>query len=346
MFSIMKSQTICPEVLELTENELFSVPTTLKNKILMAPGKWNDIHYTSEEIKKAYKNTDWSDKQISSVILDHADKPLGVRDWVGFVKNPRMIGDNLVGDLELYDEEIIIKLAKAKAKFGISPRVRGLENNGQFRNFTFENFSVVTNPAVKKAYINLSQNVNIKLEGGKMDKLLKETETEDEELEAEEETTEEMAKKKKYPYPEEEMAEEELLSIVSNSAWTDFVAKYRKKYPKASFKEIAAAFKKGSKEMEEMENLNDMELVAKLDQITSILRRRKQYPSEEESMESKMDKLNKELSDLKSRLNEPNSKSIQELSQSPSVEQQHHSNGVLAMAEFLQKNVGRGGQLF
>jgi hypothetical protein len=83
---------------ELSEKELVKIPTIIKNRVLMAPGTWNGVSYSFEEIKNAFTNTDWSDKDITSVILDHSDKPLKVSDWTGWVKNPRLDGDCLVGD--------------------------------------------------------------------------------------------------------------------------------------------------------------------------------------------------------------------------------------------------------
>ncbi len=153
----MEQVLLQPQTAELSKNDFIKVPTTLKNKVLMSPGQWNGVHYAGEEIKRAFDNTDWKNKDITSIILDHADKPLSVHDWVGWVKNPRMVGENLIGDLELYDEGVLIKVMTAKMKCGISPRVKGMEHEDEFRNFTFENFSIVTNPAVKKAFLNLAQ---------------------------------------------------------------------------------------------------------------------------------------------------------------------------------------------
>ncbi|RLG11858.1 hypothetical protein DRN69_07290 [Candidatus Pacearchaeota archaeon] len=339
----------------------------------MAPGKWNDTHYTAEEIRRAYENTDWSNKDVISLILDHADKPLSVHDWVGWVKNVRMEGDNLVGDLELYDDNVITKLVKAKAKFGISPRVKGIEHNGELRNFTFENFSIVTNPAVKKAYINLSEK---KLKGGKKmaEKELQETEesveteqpeeeqneqsteeaSKEEASEQPQETTKEMAKKKKakkkkYPYPyDEELSDEELFEIVTNSEWTDFVKKMKKKYPKMTFKDIAKAFKKSKEASEELEQLSDEELIEKINQLTEILRRRKKYKEPEEEMSQTEKKLSQEIEELKKRLDAPNSiqaveTQTKELAATPyDRDERHYSKGVLAMADFVKKVAGTG----
>ena len=190
-------------MLEPGEKELSKTepPFTIKNKVLMGPGTWNETDYTTSEISKAYLNTDWQDKDVLSIFLDHKDRESS--DWVGWIKNPRMNGDKLIGDLELWDEDIATKLIKAKAKFGISPKLKGNEMGDSLKDFIFENFSIVTKPAVKTAYINL-----IKKEGGQMKKLLeeeqpKEGEGSEEPKEEIKEETKELAKKK-YPYPEED----------------------------------------------------------------------------------------------------------------------------------------------
>jgi hypothetical protein len=338
---------------ELSKNDFIKIPTVISNKVLMAPGNWNGVSYSAEEIKKAFENTDWSDKDITSVILDHSDKPLKVSDWTGWVKNPRLEGDSLVGDLELYDEPVLIKLTQAKAKFGISPRVKGLEESGQFKNFTFENFSIVTNPAVKKAYINLSQK---EMKGGKMES--KEMNSEDAieeetiENEAEEEVDEELSKKskvnkcgkkKKYPPEEEVMSEEDILEVTTSSDWTDFVAQMRKKYPKMSLQDIAKAFKSKSKEDEELEQLSEEELLSRIGKLTGILSRKKKYPyPQEESKQIKENKevqeLSQKITEMEKRLNEPDAKSVisQELSDKTRMVTPHTS-GVQAFAEYLQK---------
>ncbi len=357
-------QTLQPQTEELSKKD-FKIPVVIKDKVLMAPGPWNGVHYTGDEIKRAFDNTDWKDKDNVSLILDHADKPLSVHDWVGWVRNPKMIGDNLLGDLEIYDENVLIKLLKAKAKFGISPRVKGIEHNNEFRNFTFENFSIVTNPAVKKAYINLSQN---KLKGGKMtEKELQENteeetteddnsqESAEQEAAGESEDKEEIKemrkkkeddkkmKKKKYPNPEEDdVSDEEMLEITQMSSWTDFVKKMKKKYPKMPFKSIASAFKKSSKENQELEELSEEELIEKIEALTNILRRKKKYekPDEEMSAEKRLSAIEEQVRRISE---EPGSKSIestQELSDKPIVlskDENHHTKGVLEMASFLSK---------
>ncbi|MFW5902407.1 MAG: DUF6582 domain-containing protein [archaeon] len=156
------------ESIQLSNGKKDEDTHTIKDQLLMAPGVWNDVEYSAEEIKKAFEKTNWEDKRNKSVIIDHADddkRDVSVRDWVGWVKNARVEDDGRVyGDIELYDKDMINKLTKAKAKFGISPRIRGKVNEDKkIYDFSFENFSVVNTPAVKEAYINLSENGQMKI---------------------------------------------------------------------------------------------------------------------------------------------------------------------------------------
>lgn len=127
------------------------IPYVMENKILMGPGVWNKMFYSAESIKEGFDNTNWEMKEIRSLFLDHED--LSSHEWVGEIKNPRLQGENLIGDLVIVDKPTAMKLAYG-AKFGISPKVIGFEEEGNMLNYKFDNFSVVINPAVKTAYIN------------------------------------------------------------------------------------------------------------------------------------------------------------------------------------------------
>ena len=134
-----------------------SIPYVLKDRVLLSPGVWNGLHFTKEQISLAFNNTDWNNKENFALIYDHDAR---ASNWLGNVINRHLSEDgSIVGDLELYDEDLINKLVLGKAKLGISARVLGVENEmGEFENFTFNNFSVVYDPACKNAYINLSKN--------------------------------------------------------------------------------------------------------------------------------------------------------------------------------------------
>ena len=135
------------------------IPYIIKDKILMSPGVWNGFFYSPEEIVKAFEETDWEDKDVRSIYLDHMDgsnQKMGSLTWVGEVLNMKIVDENLIADLVIVDKPTAIKLAYG-AKMGISPKVHGGDEEGQMTNFLYDNFSVVINPAVKTAYINNSQ---------------------------------------------------------------------------------------------------------------------------------------------------------------------------------------------
>ena len=190
------------EVLSSSKTLNVKLPYIIKNKILMSPGVWNDYYYSKDAIRKAYSMSDFSDPRVTSLFLDHKDEEAS--EWVGSVKNIRLVGDSIVGDLEIVDPATAFKLAYG-AKFGISPKVEGEEENNVMREFIFKNFSVVINPAVKTAYINaqLKKRKEVKMDDKKeLAELSEITEKLNEILDL-------LKKKKKYPYPEKEMQEEE-----------------------------------------------------------------------------------------------------------------------------------------
>jgi len=149
------SQPIVQELLDKVEKhkdiENIKIPYVIKDKILMSPGVWNNYYYSAESIKDAFLKTRWDNKEIRSLFLDHADK--SSREWIGEVKNPRLRGEDVVGDLVFVEKPTAQKLAYG-AKMGISPKVHGQEDENKMVSFLFDNFSVVINPAVKTAYIN------------------------------------------------------------------------------------------------------------------------------------------------------------------------------------------------
>lgn len=216
-----------------------NLPVLFKNKILLAPGDWNDNQYTAKEIEKAYLNTNWKNKSNFSLYLDHLDtQKQGVSNWVGYVKNIKLTNKSLVGDLEVWNPTLIIYLNQAKAKFGVSATLKGFENpdNEKMQDFKFESFSVVTNPACKDSYINLSQKNNerrLKIITMAEEKETEQPVDEPEEKEEASETTEDTE-------TEEENTESESL------------AKKKEKYPEPYKEKKQAKKKKPEDEEEEM----------------------------------------------------------------------------------------------
>jgi len=121
------------------------------NKKLMSPGVWNRMYYSPEELRAAYGQTDWNDARNVALFADHED--VKTSSWVGYVRNPRMDGDHLLGDLVVVDKEFAQKLAFG-AKFGISPKIQGKNLDGAVVGSSYMNFSFVTDPACKTTWLN------------------------------------------------------------------------------------------------------------------------------------------------------------------------------------------------
>jgi N4-gp56 family major capsid protein len=122
-----------------------------KDKILMSPGIWNQWYYSPEELQKAYGSTDWTDASNLALFADHKDQDTSA--WVGYVRNPRLMGEHQLGDLVLVDKDYAKKLMLG-AKFGVSPKFEGTGTGGAAKNLTYKNFSVVVNPACKTTFLN------------------------------------------------------------------------------------------------------------------------------------------------------------------------------------------------
>ena len=133
-----------------------------KDVTLMSPGMWNGWNYSFEELKKAFELTNWEDNQVTNLFLDHPENSHNAAgQWAGRVINQKQLADGtVVGDLEIWDQQTIINIELAKAKFGVSPRVIGKENeiSKSFTDFVFDNFSIVSKPAQSTAMINLNSN--------------------------------------------------------------------------------------------------------------------------------------------------------------------------------------------
>lgn len=145
------------------------LPYIVKDRTLMSPGTWNNYKYTSEEIEKAFFNTNWEDKDIRALYYEHED---GNKDekgvirnakWLGEVINPRIEreGDNAVlkGDLLIVNKQTAVDIHYG-ARYGVSPRCGGPEHlcsEGSMMDFKYKNFSIVKVPAIKTAYINNSK---------------------------------------------------------------------------------------------------------------------------------------------------------------------------------------------
>jgi len=159
-----KSAELAEQMEEVEDINDIDLPMRIPDIPMMTPGRWNNIEWTADEIEMALNNTTFESQmenegeieQNNALFFEHDDRD--ARAWIGEVENIRMEevegeGKGVVGDLVIVDEEAAKKLAYG-AKFGISAKVSGRTDGDVMRNFSFENFSLVLNPAVKTTFIN------------------------------------------------------------------------------------------------------------------------------------------------------------------------------------------------
>ena len=304
-----------PLVIELT-NSLTSdikLPYIEHDKILMSPGKWKGMNYSKEEITKAFTNTDWKDRHVRSLFMEHADNNASM--WVGEVENEHMdLEGNLIGDLKISHPIHAMTMAVGKPKFGISPRVAGEADGDVMHDFKYENFSIVINPAVKKAYINNSEddkqkeiilnNIKPNTEGNIMEteKNVETLGNITKEAQAEIKTVE-----------QSNSTEDKTLS-----AWTAFMGKYHTDNPTASFEEIAKAY--STKSELSQQGFTDEEITI-LNQADAIKKKKAKPPVANDTMpaaaacsetskmsevEKVVQKMSEEIVDLKSKIEDYN----------------------------------------
>lgn len=106
-------------------------PVTIQDVTLLAPGIWTGVdnqksRYSPEGVRNGYLNTNWEGMNL---FLDHKDSDgPAAAYWIGFIRNARMVGDELHGDLEIWHPMFAMFVKTAKAKFGVSMTMNGREN--------------------------------------------------------------------------------------------------------------------------------------------------------------------------------------------------------------------------
>jgi len=364
----MEVQLLTKELEQIQEGASFdldklTIPTTIKDKVLLAPGNWNGLEFSAGEIVKAFANTDWNDKKNYELIKDHDNS---VDSLVGYVRNIKLNNEGaIVGDLELWDEKMIKNLLVLKAKFGISAKVIGIEMDGDFKDFTFNNFSIVDEPACKKAYINLSQlkKKEIDVFSGFMngyefaelkDKKLEELrEKKVAELSEEENTY--RAKKEETKMQEEEQKDnvaEEAVEAVSEevaeeAAPVEEVAEEVKESEElSSMRSAIEMLTKRVAKLEEEAAVEEVVEESPVEEVVEEVAEEVEAPVEEATEEaakeevaeeaSELSQLKKEVAELKAKGNSPKSFSVQEL-KAIGARADRHSEGILKMSEALLK---------
>jgi len=275
-------QVRVPIKLERNGFTFYKIP----DAILLSPGIHNGNYYSAEAIAKAFQLTDWDNPKVRDLYVDHKDNE--VPAWVGRVENIRFDGENLIGDLYISDDSLAKKLALG-AKFGISPKLRGKSEAGEMKEFVFENFSIVVNPACKTTFLNSEQ----KEGDAKMEEEIKKEE--EQEQPAEEQPKEEQPAEEQPSELSEEEALKEIEDIIEElkSKYIKFVEKYIEEHPGATIKDAAKAWRekypKAYKDSEEMEDE-----ISLLEKVLEMLKKKKEkYPYPEEDSEDELKKKKK-----------------------------------------------------
>ena len=232
-------QTAIPEKIELNGFTYYRI----RDATLLSPGIHNHYYYSADVIERAYQMTDWNDKRVRALYVDHEDDK--VPAWVGFVENVYFDGENLKGDLLIADDALAKKIALG-ARFGISPKLDGVAKNGEMQEFVFENFSIVVNPACKTTFLNSEQEGDDKMEENKMEEQ-KVEEVKEEPKQEEQETPQEQQPEQPEQEEQKELSEEEMLNtdefMELKNKYIEFVKKYIKEHPGATIKDAAKAWR-------------------------------------------------------------------------------------------------------
>ncbi len=266
--------------------ELGLKPTLVKDVVLISPGIWTGIdnqptNYSPETIRHGFENTDWSNMNL---FLDHKDSHgPAVGNWAGFIRNVRMLGSDLIGDVEVWHPMISMFIKDAKAKFAVSMTTSGAEkilSSGIFdyEINRFESFSMVHDPGCKiswlpktlasgeetKTVISSSIGVNKELADSSDEKVNPKEKSDSIKLKKEvkkmkEEKTEEKAVEEKVEKKEEAVEDKKELSearesesVKSLSVKVDAISNGLKELTSA-IKELSANEKEKSKELAEGE---------------------------------------------------------------------------------------------
>lgn len=156
-----QTATIISNTASQLENSLSS-PLILKDAMILSPGTWTGedgkpTRFTGEQIRNGFMNVQHKDLNL---FLDHKDtKGSAVGSWIGFVKNMRMDGDDLKGDVEIWHPMLKTFIKEAKAKFAISATMDGVEKYNPVEDVydyqinSFRSMSLVDEPGCETAWL-------------------------------------------------------------------------------------------------------------------------------------------------------------------------------------------------
>lgn|SRR3990167_279768 len=329
--------------MNLNQKINIDLPTIRKDIVLMSPGTWNGFEYSADDIKRAFELSDW--KRASDLFLDHPENPNNAAGlWVGRIINQRYSDGQIIGDLQLWDENTIIKTELAKAPFGVSPRVIGEEDGNRFSNFTFDNWSIVSKQAIAPAYINLSKTpvksqvlyktdkVEVKeLNEQVLSEEIKEFNRISEKIQKEEELTEheyEYMKKKMKKKKEEHIPKEENIMKGGKNEMSE------------TNQVDGSATQPEQKELS-FDELSIEELSVILEKVQKILASKKpvvQEMAKKDLVDTELEELKNQVKELSAKLNKPAPKTVKSTGGDlrAQLTPNRHSEGVQELAQMLR----------
>lgn len=139
----------------------------IKEQIMLTPGTWNGIPFTSESIEEGILGTDWTVPENSSLIKRHpTDENIAQsEDWLGYISNIRYLRlvdgvakDGMYGDVYLYDTDLAKKIAYGKANLALSIDADYVMGEMGAENLRFTNTAMVYKPGCSDAKVQLSDN--------------------------------------------------------------------------------------------------------------------------------------------------------------------------------------------
>jgi len=134
------------------------------DQIMLTPGVWNGVKFTSDQIKLGISNTDWTNPENYALIDYHPkDKVIpSATSWQGYFDSisyktleDGVQKEGMYGDLYIYDPVLASKLLSRKSPLAVSIDASYARSNYGATSLKFTNTALVYRPGCKDAYIQL-----------------------------------------------------------------------------------------------------------------------------------------------------------------------------------------------
>lgn len=135
------------------------------DQLMLTPGLWNGLKFTSDQIKLGIASTDWTNPENFALIDYHPEKGKlpSSSSWQGYFDKiayktleEGVDKEGMYGDLYIYDTTIASKLLSRKSPLAVSIDAYYTPSPYGAGNLIFTNTALVYRPGCKDAYIQLS----------------------------------------------------------------------------------------------------------------------------------------------------------------------------------------------